>query len=454
VGQSGGKNVVQDGGTFKCSFCGQAVASINAILHRNGDDDKDVVCLCRKCAAGAAHAFNFRNLKSDILNENPNSGNNTKETCPAESSEQIQIKTPREIFSHLQRHVIGQDQYLKELSIFATQHLTRAKRFLEGEDISTLGKKKNILILGGSGCGKSWSITQLARIIGVPVSFGDATRLTEMGYVGEDIDDILRVLFSTSTGKLGAVGVCVIDEIDKVCRSRGKPDDVTHGAVQNAMLRALDGYQFEIFTSGDKRKSSEKMLIDTRMIPFICMGAFSDLEVYDKRIQERIGFRKTPPDSDAITETDLAHKIIAHGFYEEFISRFDSIHLINSLTVTDMIQILNNPNGGFIRNEKDRFKQQGINLEIKQDAVRAIATKAFDGGTGGARNLSSQLHGILKGIEFEYFGTGKQVDVIVYADDDGEIKLHVKENKKGKKKNNSNESEIVNAEIGTAQKIM
>jgi len=424
-----------------CSFCGKVVDKKDSISHF--DQDGISCTVCRLCIATGAKIFGMRNLKEDA-GENNNG-------CPG--AKDLKILTPKQIFTELEKHVIGQSALNKELAVFAFHHLSRAKRFLDGEDIATLGKKHNLMCVGKSGCGKSWSITQLARIIGVPVSFGDATRLTEMGYVGEDIDDILKGLFSSPKDKLGSVGIVVIDEVDKLV-SRGKSEDVTRTGAQQAMLRALDGNQFEIFTTGDKRKSSEKMLIDTRMIPFICLGAFSDMDLCDKKSHQNIGFRRTASDITPQSESHLAQRIIEYGFSEEFINRFDNVHLINSLTVPDMIRILNNPNGGVIRNEVERFKCEGMNLEVKQEAVEAIATKAYAEGMGGARNLYSQLHTILKGVEFEYFGTGKQADVIVYADDVEGIKVRVKEYGNRKKKENGNSAVINQEEIGTAQKSL
>lgn len=410
--------------TTKCSFCSKIYNESDLIAHK--DSDGIQVQLCSTCSLTSAKIFGH--IKKDEQ-YSAETNKATEQTDAGKDSELIRVLSPKQIFDELCKYVVGQDEYLRELAVFGFQHLARAKRFLEGEELSTLGKKSNLLVVGKSGCGKTWAITHLARVIGVPVAFGDATRLTEMGYVGEDIDDILRTLFMSSSSKMASVGICAIDELDKVC-AKGTNDSVTRGGVQQALLKAIEGHKFEIFATGDKRSGSEKQIVDTRLIPFIGLGAFSGTALYDKKPQQRMGFRTTVQSSDLVKKPDLIQQIIKAGFYEEFINRFDCVHLINNLSVSDMIEILNNQNCGVIKSERERFQREGINLEVDEKAIRIIATKAFKDGIGGARSLSSHFHNILKGLEFDLFGTGKEVDATVYVDKAGEIKVQVKENDK------------------------
>lgn len=322
---------------------------------------------------------------------------------------------PEEIKQHLDRYVIGQEGAKETLAVAVYNHYKRLKAE-SGEMIQALGdndtvevEKSNVLLLGGSGTGKTLLVSTLARIVGVPCVVADATTLTQAGYVGDDVDTVLARLLDMADGDrdLAEWGIVYIDEIDKLAR-RGEgahgTRDVSGEGVQQALLKLVEGTRVDVSVKG-RRNQSEHQVIDTRNILFIAGGAFAGIEqVLEKRLGHSavsIGFHAEPPKEP---DPSVKARLYEHthpddlrqfGLIPEFIGRFPIITALHDLDEEALVRILTEPRNALVRQYRQLFAYEGVELEFTPEALSAIAREAIARGTG-ARGLRSVVEGILQ----------------------------------------------------------
>jgi ATP-dependent Clp protease ATP-binding subunit ClpX len=362
-----------------CSFCGKSQNDVKKLIAGPG------VYVCNECI--------------DICNEII-SDDERVET----SSTRTTLPKPQEISSFLDEYVIGQDESKKKLSVAVYQHYKRLELAKRRSDVEV--QKSNILLIGPTGTGKTLLAQTLARVLSVPFCIVDATSLTEAGYVGEDVENILVRLFQAAGNDLEKAqqGIIYIDEIDKICRKDDNPSitrDVSGEGVQQALLKILEGTIANIPTSGGrKHPQQEFMQLDTTNILFICGGAFIGLEkVVEKRFRSKsLGFQADVKTSkqrqgEAIEKLE-PEDLIHYGLIPEFVGRLPVIGTLKELDEDALMKILIEPKNALVKQYQRKFEFDNIGLKFTDDALRAIAQQAHKRKVG-ARGLMMILEEIL-----------------------------------------------------------
>jgi ATP-dependent Clp protease ATP-binding subunit ClpX len=370
-----------------CSFCGKSQRQVKKLIAGPG------VYICDECI----------DLCNEIIDE--------ELTTPAQL-DLDNLPKPKDIYAVLNDYVVSQEEAKRTLSVAVYNHYKRVQMASDGEGEVEL-QKSNILLLGPTGCGKTLLAQTLARILNVPFAIADATALTEAGYVGEDVENILLKLIQAADFdiKKAETGIIYIDEVDKIARKADNPSitrDVSGEGVQQALLKILEGTVASVPPQGGRKHPHQEFLsIDTTNILFICGGAFADLDkIIAKRIgKNAVGFgadirSKNSTESSELLAQVMPEDLLAYGLIPEFIGRLPVVSAVHQLQREDLVQILTEPKNALTKQYQRFFGYDNIELVFTEDALWEIADKALERETG-ARGLRSIIEAALLDVMFE-----------------------------------------------------
>ena len=376
---------------IKCSFCGKTQEHVDRIVAGPG------VYICDECIEVCKNI-----IDNDSYNE---------EELGYSINEEAKLLSPREIKDILDKYVIGQEEAKKTLAVAVYNHYKRINNEEKNNDVEI--QKSNVLLLGPTGCGKTLLAQTLAKILNVPFAIADATTLTEAGYVGEDVENILLKLIQAADGDIALAekGIIYIDEIDKITRKSENPSitrDISGEGVQQALLKIVEGTTASVPPQGGRKHPHQEFLqINTENILFICGGAFEGL---DKIIKDRIGEKsigfgakvESPKEIDKykIYEQILPQDLLKFGLIPEFVGRLPIVTTLRELDKETLIRIVTEPKNALVKQYKKLFEYDNVELEFEKEALELIVDKAIERNTG-ARGLRSIIEDIMRDIMFD-----------------------------------------------------
>ena len=371
---------------YRCSFCGKSQDEVKKLIAG------PTVFICDECIE----------LCNEIMVE---------EWAQAKSEDVQHILKPKDIYSHLENYIVGQNRCKRILSVAVHNHFKRIEANTNMDEVEL--QKSNVLLIGPTGSGKTLMAQTLAKILDVPFTIVDATTLTEAGYVGEDVENIILKLLQAADYDVEKAerGIIYIDEIDKISRKTENPSitrDVSGEGVQQALLKIIEGTTASVPPQGGRKHPHQEFLqVNTSNILFVCGGAFVDLDsIIRSRVGKKtLGFSQEPiskgkMETEAILEKVQPEDLLKYGLIPEFVGRFSIVATLNELDTTALMKVLSEPKNALTKQFQKLFEFENVKLKFTENAIRAIAEKAIAHKTG-ARGLRSVLEEHMLDIMFD-----------------------------------------------------